>query len=132
MSVISDLLGMPKSVPLPMPESDCLLLTKMLRSGKTERRMYERARVVLIAAERRSGIRIASMFKTRPARVSKWTSRYRRHGLAGIYDLPRNAEKRRKYSSNTEQRILAALARVPQFGRVLSEIECAWRSVFLM
>ena len=46
---------------------------------------------------------------TRQARVSKWLGRFALQRMAGLNDSARSAEKRRKYTSVTEKRILKAL-----------------------
>ena len=44
--------------------------------------------------------------KTRAARISKWLRRFAQDRIAGLSDNVRSGEKRRKYTSLTEQRIL--------------------------
>jgi transposase len=80
-----------------------------MRSSKTEQRMVERARVILLAASGLSGKEIALKMKTREARISKWLRRFAQDRMAGLSDHVRSGEKRRKYTSLTEERILKAL-----------------------
>jgi len=61
-------------------------LKQCLRSGTTEQRTAERARVILLAHQGRSTQQIAETLHTRPARVSKWRQRFAKHGLAGLID----------------------------------------------
>ena len=73
-----------------------------MRSTKTERRMVERARVILLAANGLNGKEIAARMETRTARVSKWLRRFAKDRIAGLLDAPRPGEKRRKYNPATE------------------------------
>src|SRR6516162_9219342 len=85
------------------------ILLRWMRSSKTEQRMVERARVILLASNGLSGKEIALKMGTRQARVSKWLRRFAVERMAGLNDSARSAEKRRKYTSVTEKRILKAL-----------------------
>jgi transposase len=85
------------------------ILLRWLRSSKTEQRMVERARVILLASNGLRGKEIALKMGTRQARVSKWLRRFALERMAGLNDSARPAEKRRKYTSVTEKRILKAL-----------------------
>ena len=58
------------------------VLKQYLRSGTSEQRMVERARVVLLASQGHGSGEIAAILKTRPARVSKWRQRFERQRLA--------------------------------------------------
>src|SRR5215469_182976 len=87
-----------------------------MRSTKTERRMVERARVILLASNGLSGKEIAARMETRTARVSKWLRRFAKERIAGLLDAPRPGEKRRKYSETTEEQILKALDEPPPAG----------------
>jgi len=73
----------------------------------------ERARVILLAASGLNGKEIALKMKTRPARVSKWLRRFAKDRMGTLNDSPRPGEKRRKYTSATEERILEALDEAP-------------------
>lgn len=86
-----------------------------LRSGTTEYRLVERAKMILAAAEGQSTQRIAENMKTRPARVSKWRTRFNREGIEGLQDAPRKGAPCR-YDKNTERRILTVLDEPPPEG----------------
>ena len=91
-------------------------LLRWMRSPKSEQRMVERARVILLASNGLSGRAIASRMRTREARISKWLGRFVRDRIAGLEDSERSAEKRRKYTAATEERILKALDQKPPSG----------------
>src|ERR1700720_2255762 len=85
------------------------ILLRWMRSSKTEQRIVERARVILLASSGLSGRKIALKMKTREARISKWLRRFAQDRMAGLRDGVRSGEKRRKYTLLTEERILKAL-----------------------
>ncbi len=87
-----------------------------MRSSKTEQRMVERARAILFASSGLSGKEVALKMKTRAARISKWLRRFTQDRIAGLSDNVRSREKRRKYTSLTEKRILKALDDPPPAG----------------
>ena len=91
-------------------------LLRWMRSSKAEQRMVQRARVILLAASGLNGKQIALKMQTRAARVSKWLRRFARDRIAALNDSPRSGEKRRKYTSATEERILKALDEPPPAG----------------
>ena len=98
-----------------------------MRSPKTEQRMVERARAILLASEGLSGKEIAFRMGTRQARVSKWLGRFAKERIAGLTDQERSGKKRRKYTVQSEERILKMLDEpVPEGysrwnGRLLAE-----------
>ena len=102
-------------------------LLRWMRSSKSEQRMVQRARVILLAASGLNGKQIAAKMKTRAARVSKWLRRFATERIAALNDSARSGEKRRKYTDATEERILKALDQPPPTGysrwngRLLSE-----------
>ena len=91
------------------------VLKQCLRSGTSEQRSVERARMVLLASQGHASGEIAAMLKTRPARVSKWRRRFARLRLAGLEDAVRSGKPRR-YGQASERRILAQLDQPPPRG----------------
>src|SRR5215813_9643032 len=85
------------------------ILLRWMRSSKTEQRLVERARMILLASDGLSGKENRLKMGTREARVSKWLRRFALDRIAGLNDNARSAEKRRKYTSVSEKRILQAL-----------------------
>jgi transposase len=70
-------------------EDDRVALERVVRSRTAERRMVERARVLLEAAEGRPAGEIAARLGLALSTVKKWRARYERAGLAGLADAPR-------------------------------------------
>ncbi|HXD78612.1 MAG TPA: IS630 family transposase [Puia sp.] len=93
---------------LEVGQADRVILESWLRSGKTESRYCERARIILSLHQGRSNKEVAEELATREARVSKWRSRYESNGIAGLQDQPRSG-KPAKYHNRDEERILQEL-----------------------
>jgi transposase len=104
-------MGRPATV-IVLREPERAQLERWVRQPKTERRYAERARMVLLAAAGVANLEIARRLATRPARVSKWRTRFEREGLA---DEPRLG-KAAVYDATTRARILAKLDEPPPPG----------------
>src|SRR6516162_6729843 len=87
------------------------ILLRWMRSSKTEQRMVERARVILLASNGLSGKEIALKMGTREARVSKWLrcfalekllaltiARARQKNVANTLRLPKSGSCKRSMS----------------------------------
>jgi transposase len=107
-------MGRPATV-IALSEPERVQLERWVRQPKTERRYAERARMVLLAAAGVANLEIARRLATRPARVSKWRTRFEREGLAGLADEPRLG-KAAVYDATTRARILAKLDEPPPAG----------------
>lgn len=86
-----------------------------VRQGKTEHRVVERARIILLANEGRSNQMIAEELQTRTARVSKWRQRFGSNRLLGLGDAARSGKPAR-YDQATEKQVLALLDQPPPKG----------------
>lgn len=78
-------------------------------------RMAERARIILLAGEERGTLEIARILATRPARISKWRTRFAEEGIAGLENADRPG-KPRQYDVATDEHILSFLGRTPPAG----------------
>jgi transposase len=103
------------ATPIVLSEAEQETLRSWLRAGTSEQRMVERARIILAAADGMGTNEIARELSTRPARVSKWRTRFARDRFGGLIDAPRPGARTR-YDGSTEQRILAALDAAPPAG----------------
>ena len=90
-------------------------LERLLRTHTTPKRMAERAQIVLWGAEGQTNVEMAKRLRTRVARICKWRSRFVQGGLQGLLDEPRPGQPR-KYSAETERRILSKLDESPPKG----------------
>src|SRR5205807_5273516 len=104
-----------EATPIKLTAEERSALEAMIRSPKTEHVLVERARIVLLAAQGRSTRSIAAELDTWPGRVSRWRTRFARHRLAGLHDLPRPGPAPR-YTADTGKRILALLDQPPPSG----------------
>ena len=69
---------------------DRVALERIVRARKCERRMLERAQIVLLAADGLSAPVIAARVGCSEKLVKRWRSRYQRDGLEGLRDAPRS------------------------------------------
>ena len=68
---------------------DRAALERIVRAHSAERRMVERAQIVLAAGEGRPAAEIARRLDCSVSTVKKWRGRYERGGLAALEDAPR-------------------------------------------
>ncbi len=91
------------------------VLEGWIRRGKTEKRLADRAKMVLSSAAGEARDTIAKRIGVTPAVVSKWRKRFLEDGLEGLCDLSRPGKPAR-YDETTEERILAVLDKDPPAG----------------
>jgi len=84
-------------------------------STKTEHRLRQRARIVLLAAEALRAERSDGRLDVQPARASKWRVRYAEKRLAGLDETGERALSR-STRPPTNKRILALLDQTPPEG----------------
>ena len=90
-------------------------LRSWTRREKAERRVVERARIILLSNEGMSVDKIAERLHTRAARVSKWRQRFMAGRLQSLSDAERPG-KPRIYTDETEKRVLKQLDQKPPDG----------------
>jgi transposase len=83
--------------------------------GKSEQRLVERSRIILLAGDGWTNQEIADELDTRTARVSKWRQRFSAGRLAGLGDSARSG-KPVIYGAETEKRVLGLLDQDPPEG----------------
>jgi transposase len=83
--------------------------------GRSEQRLVERSRIILLAGEGWTNREIAEELDTRTARVSKWRQRFSAGRLAGLGDAARSG-KPVIYGAGTEKRVLSLLDQDPPKG----------------
>jgi len=104
-----------KAVEIKLSAEETEELNRWLKSGKTEQRKVERAKIVLRSAEGKTTHQIARELGTRPSRVSKWRKRFAKLRVVGLEDEQRSG-RRVKNDENVERRILDQLAKAPPQG----------------
>ena len=87
-------------------------LTAWTRKTTMERRLVERAGIMLLLHQGFTTVQIAERLHTRTARVSKWRQRFAQERLRGLTDAPRSG-KPAQYGEEVEKRILALLDQPP-------------------
>jgi transposase len=104
-----------KATPIILTDEERSVLDGLARSTKSEHRMRQRARIVLLAAEGWATRGIAREVGCTIGTASKWRVRYAARRLAGLEETgDRGAEP--KYTAETGRRILAALDGAPPSG----------------
>ena len=106
---------MAKGTQIALSEEERTVLESWVCSGTTEHRTAERARMILRLADGATNETVARELKTRPARVSKWRTRFAAERPAGLSDAPRSGKPVR-YGQAAERRILEALDSPPPKG----------------
>ena len=76
--------GIPEATPIRLTEEERAELLSLARSTKTEYRMRQRARIVLLAAEGMASRAIGREVGCTTGTASKWRGRYARDRLAGL------------------------------------------------
>lgn len=91
------------------------VLENWIRKGKTEKRIADRARMILLSAAGEARENIAERIGVTPAVVTKWRKRFVEQGIEGLSDIPRPGKPAR-YDGTTQQRVLAVLDKDPPAG----------------
>lgn len=90
-------------------------LRTVVQSTKAERRMMERARVILCWHEGKSFARTEAETGMTQMTINKWRKRYRERGLEGLMDAPRSG-KPPKYSAAEKARVIQLATAKPEGG----------------
>ena len=129
---------MPRKAPeIKLSDAEKAHLEKLSRSHSAERRMVERATIVLTCAKGKQNQQIASELGMSTVRVGKWRSRFASQGLSGLHDEQRpgkpvihDAAFRNKLLSQLEKTPPEGLARwdCPTLAELLNVSQAAvWR-----
>ena len=107
--------SIPLATPIALTQAERRALEALAGSRKSEARLRERARIVLLAAGGMGSRAIAREAGCTPGTASKWRVRFARDRMAGLSETgDRGAD--RKYGPEHGRRILAALDRPPPAG----------------
>ena len=101
-----------EATPIVLTAEERIRLKGWVRSSKTEQRLVERARIVLLAGDGWASRAIAREVGCARGVVSRWRVRFAKEHLAGLADAPRSG-KPRTYGAEADRRILARLDRPP-------------------
>jgi transposase len=107
--------AIPLATPIALTIKERQELEALAGSRKSEARMRDRARIVLLAASGIASRAIAREVSCTPGTVSKWRVRFASHRMAGLSETgDRGAEP--KYGPEHDKRILAMLDQPPPAG----------------
>lgn len=99
-----------------LAQDEAETLREWLRLAEVYQRLAERAKIVLLAAEGKTTQEIAGTLGTRPARVSKWRTRFAAGRLHGLSNRVKTGRPPR-YGADAEARILRLLEQAPPRGQ---------------
>jgi transposase len=107
--------GIPEATPIVLTDDERRELEGLARSGKTEHRLRQRSRIVLLAADGVATRAIARAIGCTTGTAAKWRVRYAGQRLAGLAETGERGAKP-KYTAATGKRILAVLGGSPPDG----------------
>lgn len=84
-------------------------LEQWARSGKTEKRLADRARIILLRQQGEQTKRIAAVIGCESDKVARWVHRFNEQGIAGLYD--REGRGRRESYTERERSVMVASAK---------------------
>jgi transposase len=108
---------MARKPPVPVcSEEERKMLEVWAHSRTMEARLVERARMILGCLEGKRIASIAQDAKVRSNTVIEWRHRFEKHGIQGLYDLPRSG-KPAQYGTEFRNQVLAVLEEPPPEGQ---------------
>src|SRR6266850_7252053 len=107
--------GIPEATAIILTTAERTELEGLTRSTKTEHRLRQRARIVLLASEGLASRAIGRAVGCTTGTASKWRVRYAEKRLAGL-DETGNRGAVAKYTEATDRRILGQLEETPPAG----------------
>jgi len=120
--------GIPEATPITLTNEERAELEGLARSTKTEHRMRQRARIVLLAADKvatRAIGRAASVYGT----ASKWRVRYAEKRRASLFKLTggcRPGKKRSQASVSVEHQGIVLVVRSGQISCLYRQFQNGW------
>lgn len=105
-----------KAVLLECSEEDKRVLEKLSSGGKVEKRLHDRAKIILSCLKGKTNVEIAAEQKISRFTVAKWRTRFAKKGMAGLGDKPRPGTPKR-YDDNLRNQILHTLEQPPPQGQ---------------
>jgi transposase len=105
-----------KAVALSCTEKDRQQLEKWVNGAKVERRLHQRAQIILACLDGKTNLQAAQQLRISRFTVAKWRIRFASKGLSGLIDRPRSG-KPRKYDTGARNKILQTLESKPPAGQ---------------
>jgi transposase len=110
-----------KAIEITLTQDQKEQLEKIVRSHSAERRLAERAEIILSCASGKQNQEIAQEYGTSEIRVGKWRKRFAQYGIVGLEDEQRPGKPKR-YGGDFKGKLLATLKLKPPNG--LSRWDC--------
>jgi len=105
-------------VVLSVSETDRMVLEARVAAATTDRRDWQRAKIVLMAAEGMSSPKIGVVVGLNRNRVDAWKRRYTEHGLGGLDDRPRSGRPLVYGAEDRLQLVKTITTRPPEDGQL--------------
>lgn len=112
---------MTRPVGVDVSESDRVVLEKRVAAVTTERRDWQRATIVLMAAAAMSSPKIADAVGVNRNQVDLWKRRYVADGLDGLCDLPRSGRPQTYGPEDRLTLVKTITTRPPESGQLASK-----------
>jgi len=91
-------------------------LEKLGSGGKVEKRLNERAKIILSCLQGSTNLEVAAELKVSRFTVAKWRTRFAKNGVAGLTDKPRSGKPKR-YDTSLRTAILQTLEQPAPCGQ---------------
>jgi len=104
-----------RAVPIVCSEIDRVELERLSKSRTESKQLVDRARIILDCLLGKENKDIAAAYKTRPNRITKWTHRFAKSGVAGLADSRRSGKPSKSVA--LRKRILETLETSPPPGQ---------------
>ena len=128
-----------KAIEITLTQEQKEQLEKTVRSHSAERRMVERAEIILSCASGKQNQEVALEYGASEIRVGKWRKRFAQYGIAGLEDEQRPG-KPKQYGEDFRDELLATLKLKPPAGlsrwdcpalaeRLKASIHAVWRTL---
>jgi len=91
-------------------------LEKLVNGEKVEKRLHDRAKIILYCLKKKSNIEIAKVLNISRFTVGKWRSRFKGEGIKGLYDAYRSGTPK-LYGEEFRFQILKILEKKPPRGQ---------------
>jgi len=104
-----------RAVHIDCSEKDRVELERLTKSRTESKQLVDRAMIILDCLLGKQNKDIAAAYKTRPNRITKWTHRFAKFGIKGLFDSPRSGKPSRR--TMLRKRILEMLETPPPSGQ---------------
>ena len=104
-----------RPITLNCKETDRVELERLSRSRSESKQLVERAKIILDCLHGMRNKDVATNYKTRPNRITKWRQRFAKFGIAGLADSPRSGKPSQREA--LRKKVLEKLETPPPSGQ---------------